>query len=123
MSLIEISQLIELAELQNCIIGVKLPIDEDEPWKIKPSRKIKEVVFNESLPKSVTITLSNQLFIDITNIPTPLQSRIIRLAAFQNPDFYKAQAMRMSTLVSLELFLVQSITHSILPCLEVVRMN
>jgi superfamily II DNA or RNA helicase len=26
-----------------------------------------------------------------------LQSRIIRLAAFQNPDFYKAQAMRMST--------------------------
>ena len=97
MSLIEISQLIELAELQNCIIGVKLPIDEDEPWKIKPSRKIKDVVFNESLPKSVTITLSNQLFIDITNIPTPLQSRIIRLAAFQNPDFYKAQAMRMST--------------------------
>ena len=97
MSLIEISQLIELAELQNFIIGVKLPIDEDEPWKIKPSRKIKEVVFNESLPKSVTITLSNQLFIDITNIPTPLQSRIIRLAAFQNPDFYKAQAMRMST--------------------------
>ena len=97
MSLIEISQLIELAELQNCIIGVKLPIDEDEPWKIKPSRKIKEVVFNESLPKSVTITLSNQLFIDITNIPTLLQSRIIRLAAFQNPDFYKAQAMRMST--------------------------
>ena len=37
------------------------------------------------------------IFIDITNIPTPLQSRIIRLAAFQNPDFYKAQAMRMST--------------------------
>jgi len=26
-----------------------------------------------------------------------LQSRIIRLAAFQNPDFYKAQAMRLST--------------------------
>jgi superfamily II DNA or RNA helicase len=99
MSPIGISQLIELAEQQNCIIGVKLPIDEEEvePWKIKPSRKIKEVIFNESLPESVTITLSNQLFIDIINIPTPLQSRIIRLAAFQNPDFYKAQAMRLST--------------------------
>lgn len=99
MSPIDISQLIELAEQQNCIIGVKLPIDEEEvePWKINPSRKIKEVIFNESLPKSVTITLSNQLFIDIINIPTPLQSRIIRLAAFQNPDFYKAQAMRLST--------------------------
>ena len=99
MSPIDISQLIELAEQQNCIIGVKLPIDEEEvePWKIKPSRKIKEVIFNESLPKSVTITLSNQLFIDIINIPKSLQSRIIRLAAFQNPDFYKAQAMRLST--------------------------
>jgi hypothetical protein len=48
MSPIGISQLIELAEQQNCIIGVKLPIDEEEvePWKIKPSRKIKEVIFN-----------------------------------------------------------------------------
>jgi superfamily II DNA or RNA helicase len=45
----------------------------------------------------VTIVVGNQLFIDKTHLPAALQSRIIRLAAFQNPDFYKTQAMRLST--------------------------
>ncbi len=96
---IELNQLIAKAEQQNRILGVKLPIDEvdAEPWKIAPSRKIKEISFNESLPKSVTIVLGNQLFIDNRDLPTALQSRIIRLAAFQNPEFYKNQAMRLST--------------------------
>jgi len=78
---------------------VKLPIDEEdgEPWKMSPSRKFKETIINESLPKSVTIILGNQLFIDKSHLPTALQTRIIRLAAFQNPDFYKTQAMRLPT--------------------------
>ncbi|MFZ2403941.1 MAG: DEAD/DEAH box helicase family protein [Methylobacter sp.] len=45
----------------------------------------------------MTIVLGNQLFIDNRYLPTALQSRIIRLAAFQNPEFYKNQAMRLST--------------------------
>ena len=96
---VELNQLVEKAEQQNRILGVKFPIDEEdgEPWKMSPSRKIKEIGINESLPKSVTIVLGNQLFIDKSNLPTALQSRIIRLAAFQNPDFYKTQAMRLST--------------------------
>jgi superfamily II DNA or RNA helicase len=95
----ELNHLIEKAEQQNRILGVKLPIDEEdgEPWKISPSRKIKEISINEPLPKRVTIILGNQLFIDTNHLPTVLQSRIIRLAAFQNPDFYKTQAMRLST--------------------------
>jgi len=95
----ELNQLIDKAEQQNRILGVKLPIDEEgsEPWKISPSRKIKKISINESLPKRVTIVLGNQLFIDKSNLPAMLQSRIIRLAAFQNPDFYKNQAMRLST--------------------------
>lgn len=96
---VELNQLIDNAEQQNRILGVKLPIDEEdgEPWKIAPSRKIKEISINGSLPKSVTIVLGNQLFIDTQYLPTALQSRIIRLAAFQNPEFYKNQAMRLST--------------------------
>ena len=96
---IQLSQLIEKAEQQNRILGVKLPIDEEdiEPWEMSPSRKIKEIRINESLPKRVTIVVGNQLFIDKSYLPAALQSRIIRLAAFQNPDFYKTQAMRLST--------------------------
>jgi hypothetical protein len=95
----ELNHLIERAEQKNRILGVKLPIDEEdgEPWKISPSRKNKEISINEPLPKRVTIILGNQLFIDTNYLPAVLQSRIIRLAAFQNPDFYKTQAMRLST--------------------------
>lgn len=98
-TLVELDQLIGKAEQQNRILGVKFPIDEEgsEPWKISPSRKIREISINESLPKYVTIVLGNQLFIDRSHLPAALQSRIIRLAAFQNPDFYKTQAMRLST--------------------------
>lgn len=40
---------------------------------------------------------ANQLYIEKANLPAPLQNKIIRLAAFQNPEFYKAQAMRLPT--------------------------
>ena len=96
---VELSQLIDNAEHQNRILAVKLPIDDEdsEPWNMPPSRKTKDPKIPESLPKRVTIVQGNQLFIDTSQLPTALQSRIIRLAAFQNPEFYKAQAMRMST--------------------------
>ena len=95
----KLHNLIERAEQQNTILGVKLPLSEGdvEPWEISPSRKIKETVIADPLPKSVTIVVSNQMFIDTNNLPTVLQSKIIRLAAFQNPQFYKHQAMRLST--------------------------
>ena len=96
----DLKHLIEKAEQQNRILGVKLSIDDEkdgEPWKMSPSRKIKEVSINNLLPKKVSIILGNQLFIDKSDLPSALQSRIIRLAAFQNPEFYKNQAMRLST--------------------------
>jgi superfamily II DNA or RNA helicase len=41
--------------------------------------------------------VGNQIFLDKENIPAPLGNRLIRLAAYQNPEFYMAQAMRLST--------------------------
>lgn len=96
---IELNHWVAKAEQQNRVLGVKLPIQEEdsEPWKMSPSRKLKEISINEMLPKQVTIVLGNQIFIDKSDLPAALQSRIIRLAAFQNPEFYKNQAMRLST--------------------------
>ena len=37
------------------------------------------------------------MYIDRTNLPPALVSRLIRMAAFQNPEFYAAQAMRLPT--------------------------
>ena len=47
------------------------------------------------MPESLTLVLANQIFIAKAELPQPLANRLIRLAAFQNPEFYKAQAMRL----------------------------
>jgi superfamily II DNA or RNA helicase len=46
------------------------------------------------LPTALTVTLANQLYFEKAQLPQPLANRLIRLAAFQNPEFYRAQAMR-----------------------------
>ena len=40
---------------------------------------------------------ADQIYIPRHTLPPPLIARLIRLAAFQNPEFYAAQAMRRST--------------------------
>lgn len=69
--------------------------DQDKPWII-PS-KVKEDFKDISLPSEVKIILSNQIYIPKANLPPKLVNRILKFAAFQNPEFYKAQAMRFST--------------------------
>ncbi|HLD68916.1 MAG TPA: DEAD/DEAH box helicase family protein, partial [Pseudomonas sp.] len=46
------------------------------------------------LPQALKVTLANQVYFEKAQLPQPLVNRLIRLAAFQNPEFYKAQAMR-----------------------------
>jgi superfamily II DNA or RNA helicase len=45
----------------------------------------------------VCAVLAQKLFVDKTGLPSPLINQIKRLAAFQNPEFYKKQSMRLST--------------------------
>jgi superfamily II DNA or RNA helicase len=43
------------------------------------------------------LVLGNQIYIAKEGLHPALRNRLLRLAAFQNPEFYKAQAMRLST--------------------------
>jgi len=81
------------------IIGVRLPSTEedDEPWAALPSRRSKEPSIEGALPDSLEVVLGNQVYIDRSKLPPALVNRIARLAAFQNPEFYAAQAMRLPT--------------------------
>ena len=45
----------------------------------------------------MTTTLANQLYLDRTELPPAMVARLISLTAFQNPEFYRAQAMRLPT--------------------------
>jgi superfamily II DNA or RNA helicase len=49
------------------------------------------------LPSIVRIVVSNLVYIEKKDLPSAMADRLIRVAAFQNPEFYKAQAMRLST--------------------------
>lgn len=81
------------------IFGVQLPPtnEVDEPWTALPSRRNKEPPIEGPLPKLVEVVLGNQVYIDRSQLPPGLVNRIARLAAFQNPEFYAAQAMRLPT--------------------------
>ncbi len=71
-------------------------IDDDDlatPWK-RQSTSTKKLA--GQMPKSLTVTLANLIYFEKDQLPQALANRLIRLAAFQNPEFYKAQAMRMS---------------------------
>ena len=67
--------------------------DEDlkEPWKRSAIKKLAG-----PMPKSLTVTLANLVYFEKAQLPQALANRLIRLAAFQNPEFYKKQAMRFS---------------------------
>jgi superfamily II DNA or RNA helicase/very-short-patch-repair endonuclease len=43
------------------------------------------------------LVLGNQIYIAKEGLHAGLRNRLLRLAAFQNPEFYKTQAMRLST--------------------------
>ncbi|SEI60770.1 hypothetical protein SAMN04244572_01043 [Azotobacter beijerinckii] len=69
--------------------------DEDlaTPWKRESASPKK---LSGAMPPSLTVTLANLIYFEKAQLPQALANRLIRLAAFQNPEFYKAQAMRMS---------------------------
>lgn len=47
-------------------------------------------------PKTVSVTRANMLFVSKQGLSNAAQNRVRRLAAFGNPEFYKAQAMHRS---------------------------
>jgi superfamily II DNA or RNA helicase len=95
----EVAAIVERASAAGRILGVRLPLDGDdeEPWLAPPSRRKVELPIVGDMPESVEVVLGNQVFIDRSALPPTLVSRLIRLAAFQNPEFYAAQAMRFPT--------------------------
>jgi hypothetical protein len=63
------------------------------PWEEKKSSGNR---LNIAVTEPLIITLANQIYFEKAQLPQALVNRLIRLAAFPNPEFYKAQAMRMS---------------------------
>ncbi len=70
------------------------------PWLRSPSRKPKHIPINEPIPREIQAVLSQRLYVEKEGLPSALLNQIKRLAAFQNPEFYKKQNLRLSTVLT-----------------------
>ena len=68
------------------------PEEEETPWKTVPRK-----LTTDDFPRSVNIIKSGMLYIEKKGFSQTALNTIKRLAAFKNPLFYRAQAMRLST--------------------------
>jgi len=96
----EVKSLAEKAMRQGQVVGLRMPTDGDEdeqaPWDRSPSRGSSVRRITGKLPHEVTVVISQQIFVAKEGLPSAMLARIKRLAAFQNPEFYKKQKMRLS---------------------------
>lgn len=59
--------------------------------------QVNEPVLNLASPKKIKVIVKNGLYIRKEGIPSVIFSKMMTLATFNNPEFYKAQSKRMST--------------------------
>ena len=96
----QIATLVADAERSGRVLRVRMPVEDenaDEPWRAPPSRQLTLPAITEPVLARVSVVLADDVYIERGDLPAPLVARLVRLAAFQNPEFYRAQAMRLST--------------------------
>ena len=102
MSRDEIEEIVRRAEAKGHVVGVRFAPDDEEqndavPWSAPPSRRRVETAITGPLPSQLELVLGNEIYVAKDTLPPAFRNKLIRLAAFQNPEFYKVQAMRLPT--------------------------
>lgn len=107
----EAEHLANNAAAQGKVIGVRVsPMEEtDPPWLRLPSGKKRYLPAIGNLPGSVELTIANRIYIKTEALSSALLNQLKRLAAFQNPEFYRRQGLRLST----------SLTPRVICCSEI----
>lgn len=96
----EVEKIVEKASREGKIIGARIPIVEEgdsKPWKMASYQGGKKIHITGPIPEKLNLILGNLIYIEKEGLSPSFRNRLIHLAAFQNPEFYKAQAMRFST--------------------------
>src|SRR5256712_9861867 len=88
------------ATRRGLVVGVRrsdtTDADSSEPWTRRPSRQPPGGV-RAPLPREGRAGLAQRLFVAKGGLAPTHLNQIKRLAAFQNPEFYKKQSLRLST--------------------------
>ncbi len=106
----EVQTIVADAARQQNIMGA-LHNDTDEeasPWEKLLSKKASSQKMSCKLPSEIEVVFANRIYLKKAGLPSQIINHIKRLAAFQNPEFYKKQRMRLST----------ALTSRIISCAE-----
>lgn len=95
----EIYVLLEKINQKGDLLDIRMSNPEEEkldPW-VSPKRKTGLPEISESIPKRLELVKANLIYVQHRMLPAALTNQIKKIAAFQNPEFYRAQSMRLST--------------------------
>lgn len=71
--------------------------EADELNLFKQNKSNRQAILPETLPAEIQILQSDRLYISKSGLPSSAIHALMRIASFSNPEFHKAQAMRLST--------------------------
>jgi superfamily II DNA or RNA helicase len=101
MSSLAVDSVVARAAREDGVLGVRsVSFGEDaidDPWTLPPSRTQSEPRILARMPRMINVVSANMLFVGKEGVPEGLVNRLARRAAFQNPEFYQAQSLRLST--------------------------
>ncbi len=89
------------AQRNGLVTGVRTVEDEEDdaiirPWRAQP-RKSGPRPIRGPRPEKIHAVLAQRLYVEKQGLDSSLLDQIQRLAAFQNPEFFKKQNLRLST--------------------------
>ncbi|MGO8685381.1 MAG: TOTE conflict system archaeo-eukaryotic primase domain-containing protein [Thermoleophilia bacterium] len=99
LSLAEVEGALARALAGGDALGARIAVAENEaaPWTLPPSGRRLEERLDGPFPETVEVMYANLVYVAKQGLPQAMLDRIIRLAAFENPEFYRAQALRLPT--------------------------
>jgi superfamily II DNA or RNA helicase len=91
-----VERLVAEASRNDRVLGVRASGPVDEPTLVS-LRTRRPARVDGPLPPRVSAVLADRLTVSIDRLPSPLISALRQAAAFENPEFHKKQALRLST--------------------------
>jgi hypothetical protein len=109
------------------LVGIRMSITDDvgldQPWVLPPSRKVAQPKLTGTGPEAAELVRGNLIYVAKKGLPESLLNQIIRLAAFQNPEFYRLKPCDSQLGINRGSSPVRKSFPSTSPCRAVVSTN
>lgn len=101
LSIQRVEEIVRDATAGGRVVGLRIADadadDVEEPWLLPSQRSHSLARDVGPMPDEVEVVVAQRIFVAKNGLAPALINQVKRLAAFQNPEFFKKQAMRLST--------------------------